>query len=68
MFHKLTAPDARICPVCHGMGYYYLETPGRNKPLEAEFKKCQRPHADKVMVQGGAETPMYPQPSAQVRR
>lgn len=68
MFRRLTVPDARICPVCHGMLYYYVETPGRNQPLEAELRVCQRVHADKVMVQDGTETPMFPQPAVTVRR
>lgn len=68
MFLSLTAPDPRICPVCHGMGFYYVETPGRNKPLEAVLRQCQRPHADKVMVQGGTETAMFVQPAATMQR
>ncbi len=59
--HKLTVPDVRICPVCLGMVYYYVETPGRNQPIEAELKRCQRPHADRVVMQNGVETPVYPQ-------
>lgn len=61
MFHRLVAPDPMICPVCHGMDWYYVETPGRNLPIEAELKRCQRPHADRVMRQNGTDTPMYPQ-------
>ncbi len=48
MYRRLTPPDPRICQQCHGMRWYYLATPGRNKPLEAELKQCQRPHAESV--------------------
>lgn len=43
MLIRLTAPDPRICGQCHGMGWYYLETPYRNKPLNAVLKHCQQP-------------------------
>lgn len=39
---ELTAMDSRICPLCAGAGWYYVETPGRNKPLYARLVKCQR--------------------------
>jgi len=32
------------------MRWYYLATPGRNKPLEAELKQCQRPHAESAIT------------------
>lgn len=39
---ELTAMDKRICPICSGAGWYYVETPGRNKPNQAILKQCPR--------------------------
>lgn len=46
MLIRLTTPDQRICGQCHGMGWYYVETPESNRPLNAVLKQCQRPHAE----------------------
>lgn len=51
MYHRFRAPDPRICQVCHGIGWYYHETPGRNRPVEAELKQCKRPHAEGALVE-----------------
>lgn len=39
---ELKAPDQRICPICSGMSWYYVETPGRNRPIYAALKQCPR--------------------------
>lgn len=39
---ELIAMDKRICALCAGAGWYYLETPGSNKPLYARLIKCPR--------------------------
>lgn len=59
MFIRLTAPDPRICPQCSGMGWYYVETPERNRPIEAVLKQCQRLHADRLLVEGDRVTVLY---------
>ena len=59
MFRRLVTPDPRICLICHGMGWYYVQTPGRNTPTEAALRQCQRPHADKVLVVDNIETPLF---------
>lgn len=64
MLIRLTAPDPRICGQCHGMGWYYLETPYRNKPLNAVLKQCQRLHADRLLVEGDRVTVLYPSDSS----
>lgn len=64
---RLTPPDARICPACHGMGWYYVETPGRNRPLGAELRQCRRLHAEGVLHRSdGAQTLVYAEPAAPV--
>jgi len=35
------------------MGWYYVETPERNRPIEAVLKQCQRLHADRLVVGDG---------------
>lgn len=65
MLIRLTAPDPRICGQCHGMGWYYLETPYRNKPLNAVLKHCQQPHADQILSTGDREAVLYNQAGAQ---
>ena len=67
MFHRLVAPDARICRQCRGMGFFYMQTPGRNIPLEAVLRKCDWQHADKVMVQDEVETVLFQQPMEAIR-
>jgi len=57
---RLTTPDQRICPQCSGMGWYYVETPERNRPIEAVLKQCSLPHADRVLVDGDRVTVLYP--------
>lgn len=37
----LTAPDARIFPRCHGMGWLYVED-AKVKHLNARLVKCER--------------------------
>jgi hypothetical protein len=32
------------------MGWYYVQTPDHNFPLEAVLRQCLRQHADKVLV------------------
>ncbi|MCB1589230.1 MAG: hypothetical protein KDI56_10045 [Xanthomonadales bacterium] len=38
---ELTAMDKRICPLCSGAGWYYVDVPGR-KPIPAVLKQCPR--------------------------
>ena len=59
MLIRLTTPDQRICQQCHGAGWYYVETPERNRPLEAVLKQCQRLHADRLLVEGDRVTALY---------
>lgn len=59
MLIRLTTPDQRICPQCSGMGWYYVETPERNRPIEAVLKQCQRLHADRLLVEGDRVTVLY---------
>jgi len=49
------------------MGFYYVSTPGRNTPLEAELRRCDWQHADKVLVQDEVETVLFPQPQEATR-
>jgi len=67
VFHRLVAPDTRICRQCSGMGFYYVQTPGRNTPLEAELRRYDWQHADKVLVQDAVETVLFPQPQEATR-
>lgn len=39
---ELQAMDRRICSICAGANWYYVETPGRNKPIQAVLKACPR--------------------------
>lgn len=64
MLIRLTTPDQRICPQCSGMGWYYVETPESNRPLNAVLKQCQRLHADRLLVEGDRVTVLYPSDSS----
>lgn len=64
MLIRLTTPDQRICGQCHGMGWYYVETPESNRPLNAVLKQCQQPHADRLLVEGDRVTVLYPSDSS----
>ena len=69
MFRRLAPPDVRICPICSGIGWYYVQTPDHNFPLEAVLRQCQRQHADKVLVVDDIETPLFErQPTQEATR
>lgn len=54
MLIRLTTPDRRICRWCHGVGWYYVETPDENRPLYAVLRRCVQPHVHQIHVQDGA--------------
>lgn len=44
------------------MGFYYIATPGRNEPLEAVLRKCDKQHVESIMVNSGTAVELYTEP------
>ena len=62
MYSRLRPPNPHICKDCHGMGFYYIATPGRNEPLEAVLRKCDKQHVESIMVNSGTAVELYTEP------